>query len=120
MKVILSAMYKIGLMQMVIRQEKDTCDKGLLCDFHETARHSVEDCMEFKLILQRLTDMKLIQSSHQCEGYDVNMVTKSPIPLVLGVMTLIVTPLPTLEPLVIHYTEKIVESVLIGFEPIVI
>ncbi|XP_027341179.1 uncharacterized protein LOC113854418 [Abrus precatorius] len=77
-----------------------------MCDLHPNAYHSIEDCEEFKHVLQTLMDKHLVQIGHPKEKNEVSTVDRQS------------STFP--KPLVIHYTKCMNTPTTNGPRPITI
>ncbi|XP_019416408.1 PREDICTED: uncharacterized protein LOC109327698 [Lupinus angustifolius] len=71
MSFIFREMCRQGLAEVVV-QESDSKDKNS-CEMHGRAGHSLEDCKEFRLLLQKMMDLKLIAISGGSQCYGINV-----------------------------------------------
>ncbi|KAJ1422752.1 G-patch domain [Sesbania bispinosa] len=124
MKVIFEELCKFGGIKGLAETERSN-DKEMKCGIHRSVKHSIEECYEFKRILQGMMDAHLIQISRGGEGREVDMVEESAVPRkqeCTGVETVVST-LPTDEqtismpkPLDIHYVKEALETAFQTFE----
>ncbi|KAJ1398848.1 hypothetical protein SESBI_30752 [Sesbania bispinosa] len=114
MKVIFRELCKFGMIQMLDETEGNG-DKGTKCAIHWGAEHSIEECDEFRKILQSLMDAQLVQIGCASEEREVNMVKKSVVPqyqVRTNAQTPVSTPLvgkgaiTAPKPLVLHYAKN--------------
>ncbi|XP_027337884.1 uncharacterized protein LOC113851562 [Abrus precatorius] len=84
LKVIFTELYKTDLIKSFVHEES-------MCNLHLDVDHSIEDCEEFKHVLQTLMDKHLVQIRHPKEKNEV--------------LTIDGQSSAFLKPLVIHYTK---------------
>ncbi|KAJ1419826.1 hypothetical protein SESBI_14801 [Sesbania bispinosa] len=91
MKVIFEELCDFGGIKGLTETERSN-DKEMKCGFHCSDEHSIEECDEFKQILQSMMDAHLIQISCESEG---RKGTPSPAPCGIRPLTIrIPTPFP--------------------------
>ncbi|KAJ1440979.1 hypothetical protein SESBI_01657 [Sesbania bispinosa] len=79
MKVIFEELCEFGGIKGLVETERSN-DKEMKCGFQCSDEHSIEECDEFKQILQSMMDAHLIQISCGSEGREVNMIEESAVP----------------------------------------
>ncbi|XP_027337054.1 uncharacterized protein LOC113850691 [Abrus precatorius] len=99
LKVIFYELCKADLIKGFVHEEN-------MCDLHPNAYHSIEDCEEFKHVLQTLMDKHLVQIGHFKRKNEVLTVDEQS--------------LTFLKPLVIHYTKCVDTPTTNGPRPITI
>ncbi|KAJ1378139.1 G-patch domain [Sesbania bispinosa] len=124
MKVIFEELCEFGGIKGLTETERSN-DKEMKCGFHCSDEHSIEECDEFKQILQSMMDAHLIQISCESEGREVSMIEKSAVPRKQECTDVepAVSTLPTEEqttsmpkPLDIHYVKEALETAFQTFE----
>ncbi|KAF1884557.1 hypothetical protein Lal_00028436 [Lupinus albus] len=71
MKVIFQEMCKHGMVEKLMEDEDPNS-----CEWHGPIGHTLEDCSEFRLLLQKMLDMRLITVESGPSGQSVNVITQ--------------------------------------------
>ncbi|KAF1884255.1 hypothetical protein Lal_00049366 [Lupinus albus] len=71
MKVIFQEMCKHGMVEKLMEDEDPNS-----CEWHGPIGHTLEDCSEFRLLLQKMLDMRLITVESGPSGQSVNAITQ--------------------------------------------
>ncbi|XP_019447293.1 PREDICTED: uncharacterized protein LOC109350516 [Lupinus angustifolius] len=74
MSFIFREMCRQGLAEVVV-QELDKSDIKS-CEMHGRVGHSLKDCKEFRLLLQKMMDLKLIATGGRSQCYGINVLEK--------------------------------------------
>ncbi|KAJ1388669.1 hypothetical protein SESBI_38936 [Sesbania bispinosa] len=128
MKVIFEELCEFGGIKGLTETERRN-DKEMKCGFHCSDEHSIEECDEFKQILQSMMDAHLIQISCESEGREVSMIKESAVPRKKECTDVepAVSTLPTKEqttsmpkPLDIHYVKGTPSPAPCGIRPLTI
>ncbi|KAJ1379429.1 hypothetical protein SESBI_46909 [Sesbania bispinosa] len=128
MKVIFEELCEFGGIKGLTETERSN-DKEMKCGFHCSDEHSIEECDEFKQILQSMMDAHLIQISCESEGREVSMIKESAVPRKQECTDVepVVSTLPTKEqttsmpkPLDIHYVKSTPSPAPCGIRPLTI
>ncbi|KAJ1430784.1 G-patch domain [Sesbania bispinosa] len=128
MKVIFEELCEFGGIKGLTETERSN-DKEMKCGFHCSDEHSIEECDEFKQILQSMMDAHLIQISCESEGREVSMIEESAVPRKQECTDVepAVSTLPTEEqttsmpkPLDIHYVKGTPSPAPCGIRPLTI
>ncbi|XP_019418552.1 PREDICTED: uncharacterized protein LOC109329336 [Lupinus angustifolius] len=72
MRVIFQEMWKRGMVERLAEDEGSNS-----CEFHHEVGHTLEECLEFKLLLQKMLDMRLIIIEREPFYQPVNATTRS-------------------------------------------